>query len=154
MYPWQKTIYESANDRDSRTVNVLWDPAGSRGKSTLAHYMQLQEKAIILPATNDADKLMASACNMCMDKELRDPKCVFINLPRSFDQEKLGGIFKVIEEIKDGYLYEMRFHYKHWYIDSPTVWIFMNQMPNMNGLSRDRWKIWTIDPNTDDLVKI
>lgn len=153
LFPWQQTIMDSRNEKNERRVNILYDPDGARGKSSIAGLMACQGLAILLPPTNDSDKLVQSLCNICMDKELRDPKCVFINLPRSMEQDKLYGIFKAIEQMKDGHLYDVRYHYKEYWIESPQIWVFMNELPKMTYLSADRWVIHRIADHTKELYQ-
>jgi len=145
LYPWQQQTIDSAEIKDDRTVNVIIDKKGSSGKSTIARFMECREKAIWLPPMNDPKELMQAMCCICMDKKLRNPKLVYINLPRAMDQTRINGIFNTIEQIKDGKLYDFRYHYKKYYIESPQIWIFMNIRPDTNALSNDRWKLWEID---------
>ena len=100
-----------------------------------------------MPVINDCDKLVQSCCNICMGKNIRNPSPIFIDIPRSFNQEKMAGIFCAIEQIKKGKLYDIRHHYKCWWIDSPQIWVFANVEPIINYLSKDRWKLWTVDRN-------
>lgn len=144
LKPWQQQVIEISEQFDPRTVHCLVDERGGRGKSSIANALVCSGKALYLPPTNDSKELIQSCCNMCMDKETRDPKLIFINLPRAMDQKNVQGIYKAIEQIKDGMLYDTRYHYRQYAIDSPCVWVFCNEIPDRELLSKDRWKIWTI----------
>jgi hypothetical protein len=60
------------------------------------------------------------------------------------DKDRLNGIYTAIEQIKKGKLYDLRYKYKCYWIDSPCIWVFTNREPDENLLSRDRWKIYEI----------
>jgi hypothetical protein len=152
LYPWQRKVAESAKVFDARIINVIYDRDGNNGKSTVASLMELFEKGIDLPPVNDAEKLIQSMCDICMAREERKPSPVFIDMPRAMEKKKLHSMFVAIEQIKKGKLYDVRHHYKQWWIDSPAMWVFSNTEPELSFLSRDRWRIWTIDKNTQDLV--
>lgn len=146
LRPFQKHILESAYHFDERIINVIVSPDGNIGKSVVASLGELYSKGIDLPPCNDAEKLIQSCCNICMAKKIRNPSPIFIDLPRSFNQEKMNGIFTAIEQIKKGKLYDMRYNYTEWWIDSPQIWVFTNNEDlELDYLSRDRWKIWTVN---------
>lgn len=146
FYPWQKEVFNSANLRNSRTITLVYCPEGCTGKSTVTHVCDLFASAIVVPPVNDAEKLVQSVHSMCTSGNIRDPKLVFIDLPRAMDKSKLSGIYSAIEQIKNGYLYDMRYKFSKWYIDSPQVWVFTNIPPVISLLSRDRWIVRTISP--------
>lgn len=145
LYEWQQTILDSKKKRNNRTINLIYDPIGNNGKSTLASVAELMHDAVDLPPLNDFKELIALLCNICMDRHIRDPGLVFIDLPRAMRKDQLYGMYSAIEQIKKGKLYDVRHHYKQWWIDSPEIWAFSNIMPDTTLLSSDRWKIWTIE---------
>ena len=150
FYPLQTKVWNSADVVDNRSINYVCNPGGCVGKTVIAALMALHQRAVLIPPVNDAEKLIASICNILSGREIREPKCMFIDLPRSLDKAKLGGIYSAIEQIKNGYVYDMRYHYKEWWFDSPQLWIFSNEPPKLHFLSRDRWNLWQVVDN--DLV--
>lgn len=147
MLPFQQEIWDGYARREGRVVYSVIDPDGSKGKSTIASLCDLHGRGIDMPVCNDGEKLMQAICDICMGKRERNPKMIFIDLPRSLNQQKLGGMYTAIEQIKKGKLYDFRHSYKEWWIDAPQVWVFSNTMPNTHYLSLDRWRFYTI---TDD----
>ncbi len=147
-YAWQQKVIESAGKFDPRTVNYIYDPDGCNGKSTIAAICCLLHRGVRIPAVNDHEKLLASVCDILSAKGERKPGPIFIDLPRFMDKRRLHGIFSAIEEIKNGHCYDMRYHYKEWWFDSPPVWVFSNMVPELSALSADRWKVWKIWANT------
>jgi hypothetical protein len=144
LYYWQQDVWDSADQFDSRTINLVYDPAGNNGKSVISALMDLHKRGITLPPINDAEKLIQSVADVFISREIREPKCVFVDLPRAMDKRKLGGLYSAIEQIKNGKVYDTRYQYKEWWFDSPQIWVFSNISPDLSLLSRDRWKCWTI----------
>ena len=144
---WQQDIIERSKIFDTRTINVLYDPDGGIGKSTLSCLCELKMKGVTLPIVNEQEKLIQAMHGICNSRKLRDPNPVFIDLPRAFDKSKLFGLYSAIEQIKNGKLVDMRYNYQEYWIDSPSIWVFSNREPDMELLSKDRWKIWQVSNN-------
>lgn len=147
LRPFQRQILDSAKVFEDRIINLIYDDTGCHGKSVVSALSELLYNGIDLPPVNDAEQLVQSCCNICMDKGVRDPSPIFIDLPRAMNKDRLNGIYTAIEQIKKGKLYDMRYKYKAYWIDSPQIWVFSNIQPDMNYLSSDRWKIWMINDN-------
>lgn len=152
LRPFQKHIWDTRNNFCDRTVNIIFNERGNLGKTVIAALCELFGRGIDLPVCNDGTALIQAMCDICKGRKLRNPSPVFIDIPRAFNQERMNGIYTAIETIKKGKLYDMRYHYKCWWIDSPVIWVMTNQEQNLEYLSRDRWKIWTINENLE-LVK-
>lgn len=153
LRPFQQSIEDKKNELDFRNVNIVYDATGNHGKSTYTAYKACKGEAIDLPPCNDGDKLVAGLCDLCYTRKLRHPGVVFIDLPRAMDQKKLGSMFTAIETIKKGYLYDFRYSFKEYWIDSPQLWVFCNFMPPTKYLSTDRWITWTIN-DANELVSM
>lgn len=141
---WQKRVWDSADEFDPRSINVIYDPIGGNGKSTVASLMDLHKRGIDLPPMNDAEKLIQSVADILIARECREPKTMFIDIPRAMDKRKLGGLYTAIEQIKKGKVYDTRYQYKEWWFDSPQIWVFTNIEPDLSLLSRDRWNVYDI----------
>lgn len=147
LRPWQQKVLETATVFNSREINLIYDPCGNKGKSTVAAIAELQHNGLDMPPLNDFKELVALLCDICMDRNLRTVSPIFFDLPRAIDKTRLHGLYSAIEQVKKGKLYDCRYHYKSWWIDSPVIWVFSNIQPDTNLLSSDRWKIWTIEDN-------
>lgn len=121
LFPWQQHIWDNADVREPRIVNLILDRRGCSGKSTLAALMELHERGIDLPPVNDAKELIQSLADILIATENRDPKCIFIDIPRAMKQDKLYGLYTAIEQIKKGKVVEMRYSYKQWWFHSPQI---------------------------------
>lgn len=152
LHPWQRTIWESSTWWEDRTINIIVDTQGNRGKSTIASLMELHDRGIDLPPINDKKELIQALADELIETNNRKPKSIFIDMPRSDKQDKLYGIYSAIEQIKKGKVIDTRYKYRKWWFDSPVVWVFCNERPKMSYISVDRWRFWTINEN-DELVR-
>lgn len=147
LYNWQKCIIEDAKHWDTRHINILYDPNGNNGKSILKTYIGCHQIGRSLPFTNDYRDIM----RMVMDTEKKS--LYIIDIPRALKKDQLFQFFSAVETLKDGYAYDDRYNFKEEYFDCPNIWIFMNTVPSVDYLSKDRWKFWRIDEDKD-LVKL
>jgi len=67
-----------------------------------------------------------------------------IDIPRALRKDQLFQFFSGIETLKDGYAYDDRYHFKEEYFDCPNIWIFMNTIPDLEYMSKDRWRFYEI----------
>lgn len=153
LKPWQQTIIDSLKIREPRIINYIYDPSGNSGKSTVASIAEIKYGAVDMPPINDMKELMQIMCCECRDFDNRDPKGVFIDLPRAMDKDRMYGIYCAIEQIKKGKLYDTRNHYKKYWIHSPQIWVFSNTMPDITALSADRWRFYKISKLSNKLIE-
>lgn len=139
LRPFQRTIIESADVWDTRHINVVYCPKGNIGKSRLTAYMRAHQLGRALPPINDYKELMGVI--LCVPVS----KLYIIDMPRAMKKDKLGGFYSAIESLKDGYAYDTRYTFKEKNFDCPQVWIFSNNLPDFNLLSRDRWIIYEVN---------
>lgn len=146
LRPFQKTIRDYP--LNPRKVNLLIDTKGNLGKSYLSSVMEIQKKGFRCPPMNDFKDVMQLLCNYCMDNEIRDIGHLFFDLPRAMYKGKLAGIFSSIEEILQCRLFDLRNHFKIWYINCPNIWVYTNCVPDdLEDLSLDRWQLWEVIDN-------
>lgn len=141
FYSWQNTVLDLCKKEEDRIVNIIYDPHGNNGKSTLIRYCMVHQIGRKLPLCNDYKDLM----RMVMD--MPDSNNYFIDMPRAIGKERLYQFYGAIEEIKSGYAFDDRYSFKEKIFDPPNVFIFTNQLPDQGLLSKDRWVIWTIVDN-------
>lgn len=145
LYSWQQKVIDLSTNFNDRNINVIYDEKGNNGKSTLASIVELKYGGIDLPPINDMKELVATMCNICCATNNRKPGMVFMDMPRAMDKSRLYGIYTAIEQMKKGKLYDLRYKYKRYWIDSPSIWVFSNILPDDELLSRDRWIVWKIE---------
>lgn len=161
LYPYQQAIKDSLQVFDFRTVNVLIDKRGENGKTTISALMELLDNCYDMPVLNDFDKIINTLCDICIGSSNRSPAGVFFDMPRATNKEGLAPFFSAVEQIKKGKLFDVRYRYRSYWIDSPVIWVFTNAVPDEDLLSRDRWKLWALNDDKElvpyvpkDVIKI
>ena len=149
LYPYQQAILDSRHHFDPRVIDVILDPQGNRGKSTIATLGRLLHRGVELPCIPDHKELIQVVCNKLRDSQNRTPEIVLCDMPRavSSDFKRMAPYLIAIEQIKKGYVFDCRNHFKDWDFDSPRVWLFVNSFApeNLCHLSQDRWRFWSIN---------
>lgn len=145
LYKWQQSLYDlvmkEIEEKKYRNVHILYDVHGGIGKTTFALNLTCRRKAEYIPPMNDSKDIM----RMCYD--LSTSKCYIIDLTRAMKKDKLFSMYSAVEQIKNGYIYDDRYTFKRKFIDSPGVIILTNELPDINLLSSDRWKIHLVENN-------
>lgn len=138
FYPWQWKVYNILKEWDRRSIHVVYDQKGNSGKSIFTTWMMVYKHAMKVPYVNDLKDIM----RMVMDM----PKygAYIIDLPRALNKDKMYNFYSGMEDVKNGYAYDDRYHFKHDVFDCPQIVIFTNRLPPEEMLSRDRWVVWTI----------
>lgn len=137
--PWQKSLLDKLEEEpDDRTVNLLIDKSGKQGKTLLSLYLMTRNKSVRIPVQKEAKDIM----RIVMDLPKR--KSYFIDLPRADNKKNQKAIYGAIEEIKNGFAYDDRYHYRSEIFEPPHMWVFTNHVPDIELLSGDRWIYWTI----------
>lgn len=145
MRPFQQSIIDSCKDYDERTINIIVDTRGNTGKSKIKNFMRANGLAFIIPPSNDYKEFLGFVCSMWLQKgKPRKDICFIIDIPRALDKKHLRQFYGAIETLKDGYAYDSRYKATEATFDSPTIWVFTNEKPNVKLLSIDRWRIWRI----------
>lgn len=140
LYDWQKKICaELADNADDRTINWIWEPKGCAGKTTFQKYVFMNYKNVVVLSGKSMD--MKNGIVQFIDKNEETPDIVLINVPRcSQDYVSYEGI----ESIKDMFFYSGKYEGGMVCGANPHVFIFANEPPPIEKLSKDRWKITRI----------
>ena len=164
LFPWQQDVENSHLYPDPRFVNVLVNKPGNMGKSTYCSWLVHTERGVVIPPFSCAEQLNHAAYALLKGKKRTK---VIVDIPRALTQiptykrkanapppffiqkklDVLSGIFLAIEQIKNGLLCDPRHQFRQVLVPSPTIWVFMNEHPDLSLLSIDRWKINHEDPD-------
>lgn len=144
-YPWQRDIMAMVEVYEERILDVIYDPDGCRGKTTLARYLAETNQAFAIPPLNDGNIVMQYA------SAYPNKKMYMIDMPKAMDKRRLADLYCGIESLKNGIVYETRYEAKQTFMDPPRVIVFTNSRPNSEYLSYDRWRIWVIN-DANELV--
>lgn len=135
LRPWQSACKQRLEMQDERTVMVVVDEQGGLGKTSLARYMVATHQAVYCPPMQDAQDFMAFAM-------AKPAKAYIFDMPRTESAKQKVGMWSAIEQIKNGYLYDKRYHFSDMWIEPPKVLVFTNEKPPLDNLSADRWDLW------------
>ena len=132
LHPWQRvalTMLKHQNDRQ-----ILWcvDEEGNTGKSFLCKYLRDTQRAIVLEGGRTCD--LAHAYN--------NEAVVCFN----FGREASEVNYRIMESLKDGFLFSSKYDSRVKRFKSPKVFIFANFRPDHTKLSYDRWEVIGINP--------
>lgn len=139
LRPWQQYIVDRYDEWDERTVNVIYDPVGCKGKTVLKNYVMAHNLGEALPPFNNYKDIMRTVMDIGVKR------LYILDMPRSISKESLYGLMSGIETIKDGYAFDDRYKFRRILFDCPNIWIFTNKPLDMEYLSADRWRLWKIN---------
>lgn len=139
LKPWQDKLIKNLSTYDKRSIDVIFNPSGNTGKSSLIRYMIIHHDAQILPFCNDYKDIMRMA--YCVGAK----KTYLIDMPRAINKEKLYQFWSGIETLKSGYCYDDRNKFRSRLINRPRICVFTNSMPDLQLLSSDMWRLWSIE---------
>lgn len=143
QYPWQDALQEKATQFDMRAIDLIFDPNGHEGKSIFCEHLEYIGVAEEIPPYRLMDDIFQWV--YCRPKK----KCYLIDMPRGMKKDKLGDFYAGIEVVKNGVSYDKRNFAKKERFDRPRIFVFTNMLPCFDLMSKDRWKIWTIDENKE-----
>lgn len=144
LRPYQEKIPKLATQiRNLRITDIIYDPSGCIGKTMACRDLVCKGIARILPFVNDYISLMRIAADGGWSP------CFLIDMPRAINKEKLGQLYSAIESLKGGYCFDDRYKFREHIWDPMNIICFTNMVPDLDLLSRDRWRIWWVDDNYD-----
>lgn len=132
---WQAQLQEIWKHQNERQVDVLYDPQGAIGKTYFSKYMVATHQAEYVPPIGDAMDLMAFALE-------KPAKAYIFDMPRCESVKQKKGMWSAVEQIKNGFLYDKRYKFRSMWIEPPRVLVMCNELPEMDTLSQDRWRIY------------
>lgn len=143
LFDWQKDVVQLLSEEaDDRTVNWIYDPIGNNGKTSLLKYLVYHKKAIFTTGGKNADVINLIFNNK--DYMLESENSIVLwNLPRTIEADYIS--YNAIESIKDGLISNNKFECGSFICPNPHVVIFANCLPNTKTMTKDRWKIYTIE---------
>lgn len=114
---------------------MLIDPTGNSGKTTLAKGIVAKHMGAYCPALDEAKDYMAWALAH------QNAGIFIMDIPKCDSRDKNKELWSAVEQMKNGYLYDKRNHWREAWIPSPGILVITNEEPDKSMLSRDRWDI-------------
>lgn len=135
---WQQDIINMADAAiDPRTIVWVYEKTGNAGKTFLAKYLAMRQGTLICQG-KAAD--VFNAVNVAIEAGTY-PKLVLVDVPRvTIDYVS----YNALECLKNGLLYSGKYEGGLCIFPTPHVICFANEMPAVNKMSLDRWKIFEI----------
>lgn len=133
----QRRFINLVNTQNDRQIDVLVDMKGNWGKSWLVGHLYETGQGYYLPPTIKSTSDMVKDVASGYDGE----KYIIIDIPRAFKWTE--EVYTAIEMLKDGLIYDTRYHAKRRNIRGVKIIVFTNTDPKLSKLSLDRWRITT-----------
>lgn len=145
--PWQKYILDLIqSEPDGRTVHWFVDQIGGVGKSALARHMMINQLAYVVRQCGGSHHF-ANVVKSAIESGWNQ-RCMIFDLPRKMEDKEIYG---PIEEVCDGCVTALKYEGGTHLFNPPHVLVFANFLPNTKALSKDRWRVHRILPDTFDL---
>lgn len=133
---WQQQLVDSTADEvNPRTITFVVDVEGNSGKSWLATYMETTLNKIVQVMKPGRYADMAYGY-------VEETEVFILDCPRSKQGDYIQYDF--LEAVKDGRMFSMKYESRMKRFKPPHVIVFMNQAPDMEKLSMDRYNIINI----------
>lgn len=131
-YGWQLEVLKIIQQKpDNRSIYWFWEPNGGVGKTELAKYLVVKHNALMLTGKSQDMYHMIS-------KFPKKRKLILCDVPKS-SMEYIN--YSAIEQIKNGLIFSGKYEGTQLVFNSPHVFVFANEEPDYEAMSRDRWKV-------------
>ena len=131
----QKRILKSLRTQSDRGITLVYDPVGGCGKSWLIrHLFEVGEGLYVPPTVQNVQGIIQYVCS-----GYNGQRYILIDIPRSTKWST--GLYEGLEAIKDGLVYDVRYHAQMKDIWGVKVLVTTNTLPKLDALSKDRWTI-------------
>ncbi len=145
LRPFQKDIVKLVEEEpDDRKIDWFFDYKGNSGKSALVKLLCYKYNALICGGKGTDMKYQIAKY---VEKNGEGPKIVIFDIPRSvLDYVSYQGI----EEIKNGCFASSKYESEMVIMNSPHILCFANELPDVEKLSKDRWRFHDLNPKIEN----
>lgn len=138
LYYWQKDIVKIVEkEPDDRTI-YWYHGDGNIGKTSFCKYLTIHHDAICIGGKLDDIKNGIMEYQLANDGFL--PKLILFNIPKSQYHISYAGM----EIAKDMYFYSGKYKGGMVCGNPPHIFVFSNDLPDLEMMSKDRWNIHKI----------
>lgn len=131
----QRRIVSSLRRQSDRSITVVYDPIGNSGKSFLIRHLFETGRGYYVPPTVTT----VQGIIQYVASGYRGQEFILVDIPRS--TKWTDQIYEGLEALKDGLVYDTRYHAQMRDIWGVKVLVTTNTMPKLGALSKDRWTI-------------
>lgn len=136
LHEWQKNVLKEINNKpNDRKIIVYVDKKGGKGKTQLCKLLCAKHDALCVSGKSGDMKYA-----IVKFKEINHfyPKIILFDVPRcNVDYISYEGL----EKIKDGLFFCGKYESCQVIMNSPHIYMFMNEDPDTDKCSDDRWDI-------------
>ncbi len=132
LRPWQQECMGRLIRQNERQILFVIDPAGNSGKSYLGDFIVCNYNALKLETTKKTDIAYA----------YKDHEWLVFDLSRQ-SQEFIQ--YGTLENMKGNFLFSGKYESKMKALKDCKIVVFMNEDPNMDKLTADRYDLYYID---------
>lgn len=133
---YQKDVVEAVRRQNDRQIAYWYDPEGNKGKSWLVNHLFESCQAWYVPPTlKTVEGIIQWVASVYINNDYRD--ILVIDIPRSWKWST--ELYTAIETIKDGLVYDPRYHAQMINIRGVKILVLCNHEPKLDALSADRW---------------
>lgn len=137
---WQQAILDwIEQEPNDRSIVWIYNAGGCIGKSKLVKYCCYNKLATRIPL-GKAHQIKTSAIAKGAQR------CYLLDIPRvTGSEESQRDLMSAIEEIKNGFV-EACMYGKNdiMFMEPPHVFVFSNDIPNIEMCSKDRWEVFEL----------
>lgn len=127
---WQQKIVDIINSEpDNRTIYYIVDEIGNIGKTWITKYLCCKYDNIICTGGKMTDVLYGVS-------QIENPRAIIFDIPRC-SNDYIS--YAAVEKCKDGIFFNNKYESKMCLFPHPHVFMFLNQEPDYDKLSGDRW---------------
>lgn len=138
---WQKDLMAEISEiPDDRTINWIWDPVGYSGKSSFAKHFGKYKDAFVSTTAN-----IYHVATQLQEQIKNGDKAILIAIFNFSRQTEKLKIYQALESLKDGMITSQKYRGTTMFLQHPHVVVFANYLPDVSKVTRDRWKIRTIN---------
>lgn len=133
---WYQEVWLNAiRSASDRTITIIYDELGNHGKSWLVNHLWETGKAFYVPPMAcTVEKLIQFVASGYKGQEM-----ITIDIPRAWKWSE--QLYTAVESLKDGLVFDTRYHSLTRNIRGVKVAVFCNVLPKLDKLSVDRWDI-------------
>lgn len=129
-HKWQKDLYKSLETQHRREIAWVWSESGNMGKTQFANWVKANSELTVFFSTGGASRDIACSYNY-------EDIVIF-----DFTREKKDFInYSIIENFKDGKVFDSKYKSKMKLFKSKPVVVFANFPPEEEKISMNRIKL-------------
>lgn len=146
---WQLEINSLIEEEaDDRTINWYYDFEGGQGKTTWCKGLCIERPNEVLYLSGKGTDVKYGVKTF-IDNEENDLKVCIFDFTRTTENYIS---YEALEAIKNGLFYNSKYESEMVVFNAPHVIVFANFEPDVNKLSKDRWRIREITPEGKAIV--